>query len=156
MPFDRRQLAAIGGAMLGFFVVALDAQIVNVALPGIGRTFGAGLSGLQWVVTGYTLAFSALILFAGSLSDRVGARRAYAAGMVVFALASAVCGLAPSAGTLIGARLLQGAGAALVTPTSLALIREGFSDARQRARAVGLWAVGGSVAAAAGPIAAEP
>jgi len=153
VPFDRRQLAAIGGAMLGFFVVALDAQIVNVALPGIGRTFGAGLSGLQWVVTGYTLAFSALILFAGSLSDRVGARRAYAAGMVVFALASAVCGLAPSAGTLIGARLLQGAGAALVTPTSLALIREGFSDARQRARAVGLWAVGGSVAAAAGPIA---
>ncbi|MGW7681536.1 MFS transporter [Kribbella sp. NPDC054772] len=151
--FDRRQLATVGGAMLGFFVVALDAQIVNVALPDIGRTLGGGLSGLQWVVTGYTLTFSALILFAGSVSDRIGARRAYGVDMLIFALASALCGLAPGLGTLIAARLLQGAGAALVTPTSLALIREGFSDARRRARAVGLWAVGGSVAAAAGPIA---
>ncbi|GAA1598736.1 MFS transporter [Kribbella hippodromi] len=139
--------------MLGFFVVALDAQIVNVALPDIGRTLGGGLSGLQWVVTGYTLTFSALILFAGSVSDRIGARRAYALGMLLFAVASAGCGFAPSLGTLIVARLLQGAGAALVTPTSLALIREGFTDSRQRTRAVGLWAVGGSVAAAAGPIA---
>jgi DHA2 family methylenomycin A resistance protein-like MFS transporter len=151
--FDRRQLATLGAAMLGFFVVALDAQIVNVALPQIGTTFGGGLSGLQWVVTGYTLTFSALILFAGTLSDLVGARRAYGIGMVVFAVASAVCGLAPGLGTLIGARLLQGAGAALVTPTSLALIREGFADTRQRTQAIGLWAVGGSVAAAAGPLA---
>jgi len=150
--FDRRQLATLGAAMLGFFVVALDAQIVNVALPDIGTTLGGGLSGLQWVVTGYTLTFSALILFAGTLSDRVGARRAYGIGMVLFAVASVMCGLAPGLGTLIGARLLQGAGAALVTPTSLALIREGFADARQRTRAIGLWAVGGSVAAAAGPV----
>lgn len=138
--------------MLGFFVVALDAQIVNVALPDIGAALGGGLSGLQWVVTGYTLTFSALILFAGTLSDRIGARRAYGIGMIVFAAASAMCGLAPGLGTLIGARLLQGAGAALVTPTSLALIRERLGDAHQRTRAIGLWAVGGSVAAAAGPI----
>lgn len=138
--------------MLGFFVVTLDAQIVNVALPHIGAAHGGGLSGLQWVVTGYTLTFSALILFAGTLSDRIGARRAYGIGMVLFAAASAACGLAPGLGTMIGARLLQGAGAALVTPTSLALIREGFTDTQQRTRAIGLWAVGGSVAAAAGPI----
>ena len=150
--FDRGQIATVGGAMLGFFVVALDAQIVNVALPDIGAALGGGLSGLQWVVTGYTLTFSALILFAGTLSDRIGARRAYRIGMVLFAAASVACGLAPGLGTLIGARLLQGAGAALVTPTSLALIREGFADAQQRTRAIGLWAVGGSVAAAAGPI----
>lgn len=150
---DRRQYATLGAAMLGFFVVALDAQIVNVALPQIGAALGGGLSGLQWLVTGYTLTLSALILFAGTLSDRVGARRAYGLGMVVFAVASLVCGLAPGLGTLIGARLVQGAGAALVTPTSLALIREAFTDARQRTRAVGLWAVGGSVAAAAGPLA---
>ncbi len=104
------------------------------------------------MVTSYTLTFSALILFAGTLADRIGARRAYGIGMVLFAAASAVCGLAPGLGTLISARLLQGAGAALVTPTSLALIREGFADARHRTRAIGLWAVGGSVAAAAGPI----
>jgi len=138
--------------MLGFFVVALDAQIVNVALPRIGADLGAGISGLQWVVTGYTLTFSALILFAGTLSDRAGARRAYGAGMVLFAASSALYGLAPSLGVLIAARLLQGAGAAMVTPTSLALIREGFHDAEQRTRAIALWAVGGSVAAAAGPI----
>ncbi|WP_300681396.1 MFS transporter [Nocardioides sp.] len=150
--FGPRQLATLGGAMLGFFVVALDAQIVNVALPSIGSALGGGLTSLQWVVTGYTLTFSALILFAGTLSDRIGARKAYAAGMVVFAIASACCGLAPSIPTLVIARLVQGAGAALVTPTSLALIREGFDDVTQRTRAIGLWAVGGSVAAAAGPI----
>jgi len=149
--FDRRQAAALGAAMLGFFVVALDAQIVNVALPDIGAALGGGLSGLQWVVTGYTLTFSALILFGGTLSDRIGAGRAYWIGMVLFAAASIMCGLAPGLGTLIGARLLQGAGAALVTPTSLALIREGFVNTQQRTRAIGLWAVGGSVGAAAGP-----
>jgi DHA2 family methylenomycin A resistance protein-like MFS transporter len=150
--FDRRQIATLGGAMLGFFVVALDAQIVNVALPDIGAALGGGLSGLQWVVTGYTLTFSALILFAGTLSDRIGARRAYSVGMLLFAVASIACGLAPGLGVLIAARLVQGAGAALVTPTSLALIREGFALEQQRTRAIGLWAVGGSVAAAAGPV----
>jgi DHA2 family methylenomycin A resistance protein-like MFS transporter len=150
--FDRRQIATLGGAMLGFFVVALDAQIVNVALPDIGAALGGGLSGLQWVVTGYTLTFSALILFAGTFSDRIGARRGYAVGMLLFAAASIACGLAPSLSVLIAARLVQGVGAALVTPTSLALIREGFADEGQRTRAIGLWAVGGSVAAAAGPI----
>lgn len=87
--------AALGVAMLGFFVVALDSQVVNVALPSIREDLGGGLSGLQWVVTGYTLMFSALILFAGTFSERIGAKRAYGAGMVLFVLASAACGLAP-------------------------------------------------------------
>lgn len=138
--------------MLGFFVVALDAQIVNVALPDIGDALGGGLSGLQWVVTGYTLTFSSLLLFAGTLSDRIGARRAYAVGMGVFVLASAACGFAPSLEVLVAARVAQGVGAALITPTSLALIREAYDDAKQRAKAVAYWALGGSVAAAAGPI----
>lgn len=152
VPFNRRQKATVAGAMLGFFVVAMDALIVNVALPDIGAALGGGVSGLQWVVTGYTLTFSALILFAGTMSDRFGARHAYCGGMLLFALASAACGLAPSLEVLVVARLAQGAGAALVTPTSLALIREGFAAEHQRTRAIGLWAVGGSVAAAAGPI----
>ncbi len=122
--------------MLGFFVVALDAQIDNVALPDIGAQLGGGLAGLQWVVTGYTLTFSALILFAGTLSDRIGARHGYALGMVVFALASAACGLAPDLAVLIGARIVQGAGAALITPPSLALIRENFPDEATRTRAI--------------------
>jgi MFS transporter, DHA2 family, methylenomycin A resistance protein len=138
--------------MLGFFVVALDAQIVNVALPDIGDALGGGLSGLQWVVTGYTLTFSSLLLFAGTLSDRIGARRAYALGVATFVLASAVCGFAPSLGVLVAARVAQGVGAALITPTSLALIREAYDDVKRRAKAVAYWALGGSVAAAAGPI----
>jgi DHA2 family methylenomycin A resistance protein-like MFS transporter len=144
--------APLAVAMLGFFVVALDAQIVNVALPDIGDALGGGLSGLQWVVTGYTLTFSSLLLFAGTLSDRIGARRAYALGMGTFVLASGVCGFAPSLGVLVAARVAQGVGAALITPTSLALIREAYDDAKQRAKAVAYWALGGSVAAAAGPI----
>lgn len=138
--------------MLGFFVVSLDVQVVNVALPNIRRDLGGGLSGLQWVVTGYTLSFSALLLFAGTFSDRVGARSAYRTGMVVFVLASAACGLAPSLALLVGARIVQGFGAALVTPTSLALIREAYDNPGRRATAIAYWAMGGSVALAAGPI----
>ncbi|NQD90213.1 MFS transporter, partial [Paenarthrobacter sp. CM16] len=88
-----RPRASLIVAMLGFFVVALDAQIVNVALPEIRNDLGGGLSGLQWVVTGYTLMFSALQLFAGTLSDRAGARRAYGLGMLIFIVASAACAL---------------------------------------------------------------
>jgi DHA2 family methylenomycin A resistance protein-like MFS transporter len=103
-------------------------------------------------VTIYTLMFSALLLFAGTVSDRIGARSAYGTGMVLFVLASAGCGLAPTLPALIGARLVQGLGAALITPTSLALIREAYTDTAERARAIALWAMGGSVAAAAGPV----
>ncbi len=138
--------------MLGYFVVALDAQVVNVALPAVRRDLGGGLSGLQWVVTGYTLMFSALLLCAGTLADRVGARRAYAAGMALFVTASLGCALAPTLGVLVGARLLQGVGAALVTPTSLALIRTAYEDPARRARAIAYWVMGGAAAAAAGPI----
>lgn len=144
--------ASLLAAMLGFFVVALDAQIVNVTLPDIRHDLGGGLSGLQWIVTGYTLMFSALLLLAGTLSDRIGARRAYGTGMVLFAVASAACGFAPSLGFLVAARVVQGAGAALVTPTSLALIREAYTDSVQRGKAIAYWAMGGSVAAAAGPV----
>ncbi len=148
----KRSGAALGVAMLGFFVVALDAQVVNVALPDIRAGLGGGLAGLQWVVTIYTLMFSALLLCAGTVSDRVGAHRAYGVGMGLFVVASAACGLAPTLTLLIAARLVQGLGAALITPTSLALIREAYDDPPRRARAIALWAMGGSVAAAAGPV----
>jgi MFS transporter, DHA2 family, methylenomycin A resistance protein len=148
----RHQRAALAVAMLGFAVVALDAQITNVALPAIRQHLGGGLPGLQWVVTGYTLMFSALLLFGGTVAGRVGSKNAYRNGMALFVLASVLCGFAPSLPVLIGARLIQGAGAALLTPTSLSLIREAFEDTRERARAIAFWALGGSVAAAAGPL----
>lgn len=144
--------AALVVAMLGFFVVALDAQIVNVALPSIRQDLGGGLAGLQWIVTGYTLMFSTLLLFAGTLSDRIGARRVYGIGMSLFVVASLACGLAPTLGLLIAGRVVQGIGAALITPTSLALIRAAYTDDVARGRAIAYWALGGSVAAAAGPV----
>jgi DHA2 family methylenomycin A resistance protein-like MFS transporter len=144
--------AALLVAMFGFGVVALDAQITNVALPSVHRSLGGSLAGLQWIVTGYTLMFSALLLFGGSMADRIGSKKAYRNGMVLFIVASVACGLAPSLPFLVIARIVQGVGAALVTPTSLSLIREAYEDSTQRARAIAFWAMGGSVAAAAGPI----
>ncbi|WP_438483590.1 MFS transporter [Streptomyces sp. S186] len=142
----------LGAALLGFFLISLDALIVTVALPDIGRSLGGGMSGLQWVVDGYTLLFAALMLSAGALSDRIGARQAYGGGLVLFALASAACGLAPNLGILVAARLVQGAAAAVMMPASLALVRQGFPDQAKRARAIAVWTVGGAVAVAAGPV----
>jgi DHA2 family methylenomycin A resistance protein-like MFS transporter len=139
-------------ALLGFFVVTLDALVVSVALPTIGGDLGGGITGLQWVVDGYTLLFAALLLSAGALADRFGARQVLGAGLVLFVGASAACGLAPTLGVLVAARLAQGAGAAVVMPSSLALIRGAYRDAGERARAIAVWSLGGAVASAAGPV----
>lgn len=133
-------------------MVSLDATIVNVALPTLGDKLGAGLSQLQWVVDGYTLTFAALQLIGGSLSDRLGARRAFSIGLGLFTVASLVCGLAVSPGMLIGARFVQGLGAALQLPASLAMIRHAYPDGAARTRAVGVWASAGGGAVAAGPV----
>lgn len=155
-PADGRANRAPGwslaAALLGFFVVTLDAVIVNVALPAIGRDLAGGISGLQWVVDGYTLMFAALLLSSGSLSDRIGARRAFGAGMALFVIASAGCGLAPSLPVLIAARLVQGSAAAALMPASMALLSQAYPDPARRARALGMWAMGGAAASTAGPL----
>jgi MFS transporter, DHA2 family, methylenomycin A resistance protein len=124
---------------LGYFMVILDATIVNVALPSIGREPGDGVSALQWVVDAYTVVFAGLLLSAGSLGDLLGARRVFDAGLALFTAASAACALSPSVALLIAARAVQGLGAALLVPSSLALLRAAYSDAASRARAVGAW-----------------
>ncbi|WP_243769768.1 DHA2 family efflux MFS transporter permease subunit [Amycolatopsis acidicola] len=142
----------MAAAVLGFFVVTLDAVIVNVTLPSIRADLGGGVSGLQWLVDGYTLMFAALLLTAGSLTDRVGARRAFGGGVTLFVLASAACGFAPTAGFLVGARFVQGVAAAVMMPSSMALIRQAFPEPVARGRAVAVWAMGGAVASSAGPV----
>ncbi|WP_318216657.1 MFS transporter [Streptomyces sp. SCL15-6] len=149
---NRHATATLAAAVLGFFVITLDATIVNVALPSIRDALGGGITGLEWVVDAYTLMFAALLLSAGSLSDRIGARRAFAGGLSLFILASVVCELAPTLPVLIAARVVQGVGAAVTMPTSMALMRQAFPDPARRARAVGVWAMGSAVAAAAGPV----
>jgi EmrB/QacA subfamily drug resistance transporter len=138
--------ATVGGSSLAM----LDMTVVNVALERIGRDLGAGFGSLQWIVNGYALSLAALILLGGALGDRFGRRRVFLIGVVWFALASALCGLAPNAPTLIAARALQGVGGALLTPGSLALIAASF-DPADRSRAVGAWSGLGGVAGAFGP-----
>ncbi|NKJ50547.1 MFS transporter [Burkholderia sp. SG-MS1] len=149
-PALGRVLATVS---VGFVVTQLDVTIVNIALPGIGADLHASVAGLQWVVDAYTLAFAVLMLSAGALGDRFGARRMYAAGIVLFALASLACGLALDATMLVAARALQGIGAAAMLPNSLALLNQSYGhDPKLRARAVGLWTAAGAISIAAGPV----
>lgn len=136
--------------VLGSGLAMLDSTVVNVALPHIGDDLNADLAGLQWTVTGYTLTLAALILLGGSLGDRYGRRRVFLIGVVWFAVASALCGVAPTMPVLIGARLLQGVGGALLTPGSLALIQSTYHP-DDRAKAIGAWSGLGGVATAVGP-----
>ena len=149
-PIGRRLV--LSAALLGFFMISLDATAVNVALPAIGRSLSGATSGLQWVVDGYTVPFAALLISAGAVSDRLGARRVLGWGLVVFAGASAGCGLAPALPVLIAARVVQGGAAAAMLPSSLALVRQAFARPAARARAVAVWSAGGAAAIAAGPV----
>jgi MFS family permease len=138
---------------LGFALVQLDGSILNIALSQIGISLETGMNDLQWTVDAYFVTFAVLLLSAGSLSDRWGARRAFVAGFLVFSAASLACGAAPNAVALIAARAMQGAGAALLVPCSLALLNGACgSDSGMRARAVGLWTAVGGIGIAAGPI----
>ena len=136
--------------ILGSGVAGIDATVVNVALPTIGRDFGTSFGSLQWVITAYTLSLASLILLGGSLGDRFGRRRVFQIGVGWFAASSLLCGLAPSVGWLVGARILQGVGGALLTPGSLAMIQASFHP-DDRARAIGAWSAFGGVATAVGP-----
>src|SRR5687767_8944201 len=128
----------------------VDATAVQVALPAIGRDLGASLSGLQWTISGYTLALASLILLGGSLGDRYGRRRVFLVGVAWFAAASLICGLAQTTGQLVAARVLQGIGGALLTPGSLALIQSSFRHG-DRARAIGVWSALAGIAGLIGP-----
>ncbi|HJU23111.1 MAG TPA: MFS transporter [Casimicrobiaceae bacterium] len=154
MDTTRFPAAAVATTSLGFALVQLDVTIVNVALPRIAADLAASISGLQWVVDAYTLCFAASLLTAGALGDRLGARATYNAGFGVFALASAMCGFAPDALSLIAARALQGLGAALLVPSSLALLDAASGgDKVRRARAVAFWTASGGMSIAIGPLA---
>jgi MFS transporter, DHA2 family, methylenomycin A resistance protein len=137
---------------VGYFLVLLDVTIVNVTLPTIGRRLGVGVSGLQWVIDGYALALAGLMLTGGTLGDLYGHKRVVLSGLGLFGVASLGCGLAGSAAVLIAARVIQGAGAALMLPGTLAVVTDTYPDEGERARAIGLWAGVGSCALPAGPL----
>ena len=142
---------ALLATVLASSAAMLDATIVNVALPKIATDLDVGVTGLQWVITGYLLTLASLILLGGALGDRFGRRRVFIIGAVWFGGASVVCAIAPSLVVLVGARMLQGVGGALLTPTSLALTQSSFVP-EDRGAAVGAWSGLGGLAGAVGPL----
>lgn len=146
------RLATLLAMSLGYGVVQLDVTIVNTALNSIGASLGGGVSELQWVVNAYTISFAACILTAGALGDRLGAKMIFMAGFGIFTAASFACALAPSSAMLIVCRAVQGIGAAILVPNSLALLNHTYRGEMERGRAVGFWAAGASLALMAGPL----
>ncbi len=148
---ERRRWWTLAAVSLGLFMIMLDNTVVNVALPSIQDSLGLSLSELEWVVTGYALTFAAFMLTGGKLADLLGRRLVFVAGLVVFTAASLACGLAGSADMLIGARVVQGIGAALMNPATLSIITATFPP-RQRGTAIGIWAGVSALALAIGPL----
>jgi len=148
---ENRKWWTLGAVGFGLFMIMLDNTVVNVALPTIQRELGAGLSQLEWIVSGYALTFAALMLTGGKLADLFGRRRVFVIGLALFSGSSLACALAPSAGFLIGARVVQGAGAALMNPATLSIISATFPP-RQRGAAIGIWAGVSALALAIGPL----
>jgi EmrB/QacA subfamily drug resistance transporter len=146
-----RPLAVLALTSVAFFMVALDALVVVTALPAIHRSIGGSLGTLEWAVNAYALTFAAGIITAAAIGDRLGRRRVYVAGLVLFALASAACALAPTAGTLIAARAVQGLGSAAIAPLSLTILTSAFPPAR-RGTVIGIWGGIGGLAVAGGPL----
>jgi MFS transporter, DHA2 family, methylenomycin A resistance protein len=137
---------------IGYFLVLLDVTIVNVALPRIGSDLGADVAALQWVVDGYALALASLMLTAGTVGDLHGHKRVVLGGLALFGIASLGCGLAPGTAVLIAFRVVQGVGAAVMLPGTLAVIAHAYPDGREQAKAIGIWAGIGSVALPVGPL----
>jgi EmrB/QacA subfamily drug resistance transporter len=149
---ENRKWWTLGAVAFGLFMIMLDNTIVNVALPSIQSDLHIGVSELEWVFNGYALTFGVLMLTGGKLADMLGRRRIFIVGLLIFTVASLFCGLATSAGWLIGARVLQGAGSALMNPATLSIVTATFPP-RQRGMAIGIWAGVAAMALAIGPLA---
>lgn len=148
----REQGFVLVALCMALFMVMLDGTVVNVALPRIQTDLGSGVSGLQWIVDGYVLALASLMLTGGTLGDLYGRRAMLIRGIGIFTLGSLVCGIAPSVSVLIGGRVLQGVGAAALMPGTLSILSNVFTDPRERAQAIGIWAGVSGVALASGPV----
>jgi EmrB/QacA subfamily drug resistance transporter len=148
---SRRRLVLVICCM-SLLIVGLDNTIVNVALPSIGRELHARVSQLQWTVDAYTLVLASLLMLSGSMGDRLGRRRVFQTGLVLFTLGSLLCSASPSLGWLVGFRALQAVGGSMLNPVAMSIIRNVFTDARERAQAIGIWGATIGISLALGPV----
>src|SRR5437868_13288567 len=148
----RRRLLVLAICSMSLLIVGLDTTIVNVALPSIHRGLHASVSGLQWTIDAYTLVLASLLMLAGSTADRIGRRRVFQTGLVVFSLGSLLCGLAPSLGTLVAFRVVQAIGGSMLNPVAMSIVRNVFENPRERAMAIGVWGGVFGLSMALGPV----
>jgi EmrB/QacA subfamily drug resistance transporter len=148
----RRKVGILLICCSSLFIVGLDVTVVNVALPSIAGDLDADVSELQWTVSAFTVVMASLLMFSGSMGDRLGRRRVFTVGLTVFTLASVLCSVAPSVEFLVGARVLQAVGASMLNPVAMGIVTNTFTDPRERAQAVGVWGATFGVSMALGPI----
>ncbi len=148
----RRRTLTLVACSLSLFMVLMDSTVVNVALPSIQRHFGATFSDLQWIVDAYVLVLASLLLFSGSLGDRIGRRRVFLTGLGIFCVGSLLCSLSPSLGYLVVFRMLQATGGSMLTPSTLAIIANTFREPRERAAAIGVWGGISGLSLGSGPV----
>ena len=148
----QRRYLVLAICCMSLFIVGLDSTIVNVALPDIGRTFHAPVSGLQWTIDAYTLVLAALLMLSGSTADRLGRRRVFQIGLALFTIGSLLCSLAPGLGWLVAFRMLQAVGGSMLNPVAMSIITNTFTQPSDRARAIGVWGGVFGLSMAMGPV----
>ncbi|TWF87606.1 EmrB/QacA subfamily drug resistance transporter [Streptomyces capillispiralis] len=147
-----RRMLVLAICCMSLLIVSLDNTVLNVALPAMQREFHASTSGLQWTIDAYTLVLASLLMLAGSTADRIGRRRVFMAGLVVFTLGSVLCSLAPDLPSLVAFRTVQAVGGSMLNPVAMSIITNTFTDRRERARAIGAWGAVVGISMAAGPL----
>ncbi len=147
-----RRMLVLAICCMSLLIVSLDNTVLNVALPALQREFDASTSGLQWTIDAYTLVLASLLMLAGSTADRIGRRRVFTTGLVVFTLGSALCSLAPDLSWLVVFRMVQAVGGSMLNPVAMSIITNTFTDPRERARAIGVWGAVVGISMAAGPL----
>ncbi|MEV7000742.1 MFS transporter [Streptomyces sp. NPDC093982] len=148
----RRRLLVLAICCMSLLIVSLDNTVLNVALPALQRDLDASTSGLQWTIDAYTLVLASLLMLAGSTADRIGRKRVFMAGLVIFTIGSALCSLAPNLDALIAFRMVQAVGGSMLNPVAMSIITNTFTDPRERARAIGVWGGVVGLSMAAGPL----
>ena len=149
---DGRRMLILAICCLSLFMVGLDNTIVNIALPAIRTDLDASVSGLQWTIDAYTLVLASLLMLGGSTADRIGRRRIFQSGLLLFTVGSLLCGLAPGLGWLVTFRVVQAIGGSMLNPVAMSIVTNTFPDPRERARAIGIWGAVFGISLALGPV----